>query len=236
MKLKGEIVDRMRTVLGGKTPTEKRIRDLLAEVEGLRAEGHADRVADSMPVESFLPPIQDGEEIETPPVDRNMAIMMATIANLEAKVTELSKPRTAEEKDEAIGLGRLPVAVSPAAPLGYSGSAQLPRGEWFVSPFGPKIKMKLCGCPQCSPFRLQHYFCVTCQRGPIDYQQHNPQGRKIWLAPGATWGVSHECCQVVCYMRYMESIGVVAGVNDHQAPGQQALDGPERPVMAVTSD
>lgn len=283
MRLKGDIVDRMRSVLGGKTPTEKRMKDLLEEVEALRAKQakNAEQmtagevVADTaygsvdistagsgyvataqMPdrvkasndaagrlLQAFIPPgpdeeLEDGGEAAGahPALVADMAIMMATIKNLEAKVTELSKPRSAEDKDQAIGAGRLPIVVSEPAPVGYTGSAALPRGTWFTSPFGPKIQMKLCDCPQCSPFRLQHYFCVTCQKGPIDYQQHNPQGRKIWLAPGATWGISHEACSVVCYMRYMERLGIVAGVNEFQAPGQQAVDGPDRPVLALGSD
>lgn len=268
MKLKGAVVDRMREVLGGKTPTEKRIKDALAELERLRAKQAVEmsnavtgspgvttaaspgvNIPDvgtaSVVPEAFIPPGPDDEEEdddtpeaapaqEMPKSERDA--MAAAIRNLEQKVLELSKPRTAEDRDLAIGAGRLPTTVAEAPPLGYTGSAQLPRGVWFESPYGPKIQIRLCDCADCTPYRLQHYFCVQCHRGPIDYQQHNPQGRKLWMAPGATWGISHECCTAVCYMRYMESLGVIAGVNEHSPVGQPAGDGPQKPPLLPGSD
>jgi hypothetical protein len=287
MKLKGAVVDRMREVLGGRTPTERRVEKLLEEVETLRAkpfmlganpDGSVSMTdpsgkewlskdagvtwtlvapPDGNPVvsvevktpqdERLMPPgpgEDDEDEDEGPVVETipktEREIMMAAIQNLEAKVAELSKPRTAEDREQAIGAGRLPTVITPAAPIGYTGSAQLPRGEWFETPAlfrtAPKILMMICGCPDCTPFRLQHYFCVTCHKGPLDYQQKNPAGRKIWLAPGATWGITHESCSVVCYMRYMELMGVVSGINEHVAPAVASDGVPAKPALLPGSD
>lgn len=136
---------------------------------------------------------------------------------LQAKLEELLKPREAEDKDRAIGEGKLPVSAAAAPPVGLTGPASFPIGKWFDSPLGPKVKMKVCGCGQCTTYRVFHYYCVVCHRGPFAYQgNQGPRGRKIWTAPGSVWGVSHESCSTVCYSRYMEMIGVVAGVNDHE--------------------
>ena len=203
MKLKGAVVDRMREVLGGKTPTGKRVADLLAEVEHLRATqgahvgqgtvssgGHPPDVGS----EDFNPPgdletaAVESEAVEAPPVAADdRAILIATLKHLEAKVAELSKPREKEETEQAIGAGRLPIATAAPAPVGYTGSAELPRGTWFRSPFGPPIQMMLCGCAECSPFRLNHSFCVSCRRARLPRPQRRLQhrrGRPGWQRDG----------------------------------------------------
>lgn len=264
VRITGTLADRVRALLGGENPTPKRVTDLLDELEQRRVvpgqeslvkpgaemprEAHAPALAEVDPSElgegtQLVNAIITGMTAPFPTADAEVPtgwaeerrVLYATLKGLEAKIEELRKPPTAEERDQAIGSGKLPVTTAPAAPLGYTGSAQLPRGTWFLSPFGPRIEMKICGCPECTPFRLQHYFCVMCRTGPYHYQQRYPGGRKMWAAPGSTWGINHECCSVVCWMRYQELIGVVPGVNDHEPPGLPTPE-PQRPVVPVGSD
>lgn len=230
MRLKGEMVDRLRQALGGKTPTPRRIEKLLEEIEQKRSESPAPALIQAEATGT------SGSSIQAPPDDKE-ARLLAIIAGLEARIEEIRKPPTEEERDRAIGDGRLPVATVEAPPLGYTGSAELPRGIWFKSPLGPRIDIKLCDCPTCTPYRFHHYFCVVCHGGPFNYLQRHPAGRKMHPSPGSTWGLNHECCSAPCWTRYQESLGVMPGVNDFMSLA--AMDDPslpDRPKVSVGSD
>ena len=261
MRLKGDVVDRLRQVLGGKTPTEKRIVKLLEEVEQRRQVGQVEAAAVRMgllpgpeapaggsevpqsPLEALREDLGDGGEIvledapESPqaipePVqpapgpggwDEERKILYATLKQMQEKIADLSRPVTAEDKNQAIGAGKLPVNAVAAPPIGFTGPASLPRGEWFVSPsFAPPIKMWICGCPECKT-RLSHYRCVICHAGPFFYDPRkgrSPQGRKDWFAPGAQWGISHEACSPLCWMQYSQ---VYLGPGQGQGMAQPEL-------------
>lgn len=164
-----------------------------------------------------------------------LGTILAEMRAMRAELNALKTETTEEDKGKAIAAGKLPPAHVQAGPLGYTGSAQLPRGKWFLSPLGPKIQMRLCDCPQCKPTKVYHYFCVVCRRGPLPYLgQTGPKGRKLYTAPGSTWGVAHEVCTVMCWHQYLERIGVVAGVNDSEPPGMAGPD--DQAQLAPGSD
>lgn len=253
MKVSRELTERLQALLGGKNPTNRRIEALLDEIQELKKSptavatlerpGGPDPDPEPIEKEDDKPLDPDGDDgargaalaPQATFQDPEKALLWATIRNLEQTIQEIRKPPTAEEKGEAMFTGKLPVSTIPGPPLGYTGTASLPRGVWFESPFGPKIHMKLCGCAQCGTV-MHHYFCVSCRSGPHNYQQRHPGGRKAYFAPGSTWGVSHEACSPVCWMRYLEGpVGVVMGVNDAEPPVVAGAE-PVRPVVGVGSD
>ena len=168
--------------------------------------------------------------------DPEKQLMYELLQSLKAEVVALRKPATQQEKDEAIGAGKLPLVTVPAGPVGYTGQASLPRGVWFPSPLGPKVPMRLCDCGDCSPFRVNHYWCSICKSGPHHYKQAYPYGRKMWMAPGSTWGVPHETCSPLCWQQYLALIGRQPGVNESEPPRSVEPGQPERPAVPVGSD
>jgi hypothetical protein len=163
-------------------------------------------------------------------------LLLKGMKNMEQKFEELRKAPDPKEVDRAIGDGKLPVSSVPAPPLGTTGPAGFPRGVWIQSPMSPRLRFKLCGCKDCTPYRYQHYFCVTCGNGPFHYRQQYPHGRKMWSAPGGTWGINHEVCSPLCWMQLLAALGVTAGVNDAEAPivpFAQAMAGTASPSGAT---
>ena len=304
LKITADMKAKLREMLGGKRPTEKRVSALLEELAYMRAipvqvrppaedsgsslspvgaaqdlgddpEDHIndepDDLLDDPELKAQSTPIEFGDALapgrgpilasgvasggvilapgrimtmhkKAPDAEmlelRNMIrAQTQLIAGLEQKVTELNTPRKAEEKDEAIGEGKLPVSSIPAPLIGYSGSAQLPRGVLFESPFGPKVQLKICDCPDCKPHRLTHYFCCICHRGPFHVRQSYANFSKDWMAPGNVWGVSHKTCSMPCTMAYYGAMGQGPGVVEPRVlmPGE-ANQVPDLRTTAVGSD
>jgi hypothetical protein len=262
IRVVGELSTKVRELLGGQNPTEARLATLLEELEARRqigdleaqrklAEFRAEREPAPAPDERDEPDDDEEGEPPEPPaapaeaVDPHDARMLAmiegqskVIAMMEQTIRELRAPKEALAADQAIGAGKLPVVQVEAPPLGLTGPADFPVGTWFKSPLGPPVPIKICGCGVCQPYRLHHYYCAQCRRGPLAYMgQQGPKGRKGYTAPGGVWGLNHEFCTTVCYQRYLESIGVVAGVNDHEPIGLPSdVDVPDLHALPIGSD
>lgn len=275
MNLDPGLKERVKSLIGGRNVTKKRLETLLDEVEQARLlrEGPpvemdppilapGDVVTLAPPVENTgaLPlagPDEDGDPdddlskpfeaperpampltVPAPPLfaDPEKQLMYEMLQGMRAEIAALRVPATEAEKNEALMAGKLP-AVAAAGSVGFTSQASLPRGEWFTSPFGPKVRMRICDCGECTPFRVSHYWCVVCAGGPFHYKQTYPHGRKMWLAPGGAWGVSHELCSPTCWIQYMSMLGRQPGVNDMEPPRVVTEGGaPERQVVPVGSD
>lgn len=165
-----------------------------------------DDIDDDVP--PTLPATEPPTQVDT------MAAMAAEMEQLKAKLADLQRQKEAGVADEAIGAGKLPVGTTytggttTAPPRGL---ADLPRGKWIISPLGPKVHYMVCGCKDCTPFRLQHYHCSICKSGPYDYRQQPPFFKKQWMAPGGVWGIEHVCCNMACWMTYLQMIGARVG-------------------------
>lgn len=258
--------ERISNLLGGKKPTPKRLEGLLDELQQLRETPEASRQPGDLP--DGVEDREDAEPVSAPPVDppgrkdarddliellRNQnSMMMTTLKNMESRIEDMQRKNSIKDLADAKEAGLLPPAVA-APPLGNTGPAAWPVGQFFKSPLGPPVSKKLCAC--CAGGSQHHWYCVICQSGPHHYAvpcrthndaQRHPFYRKEWMAPGSIWGISHEACSHVCYMTYLGMIGVVAGQNDHEPlrtpvraePGQPTPQNqePQRPAMAMTSD
>src|SRR3990167_4692599 len=267
MKINAGVKEKIRQALGGKTPTNTRLKKLLEEVEQRRQMGQVEAAATEMgllgqnatpasgndahqtPLEALREDLgggdgivlegppgsvpEAGESVQPAPApgswDEERKILYATLKQMQEKIADLSRPVTAEDKNQAIGAGKWPVPAIAPPPIGFTGPASLPRGEWFVSPsFAPQIKMWICGCPECKT-RLSHYRCVVCHAGPFFYDPRkgrSPQGRKDWFAPGAVWGISHESCSPACWGQYSAMYlhagnkALIADVSDGATSGE----------------
>jgi hypothetical protein len=237
IKVKGALEEKVRGLLGeGKNLTERRIADLLTELEQRRA--LADATPD--PNDSERPvPTAEPNPVPAPVVgnsDPEKDALYKVIAGLEAKIKENAQT-PAKEMDQEIGAGRLPLPSAQAPPLGLTGLGDIPLGKWITSPIGPKVPYIICGCGKCTHARLEHWYCSVCRSGPHHYKQRYPHFSKNWMYPGGVWGVNHTMCSENCRMSYLSQIGVVAGVNDHE-PLRGDIEGgdPLRPVTAPDSD
>ena len=145
-------------------------------------------------------------------------LLLEKLEALSGELKDLKAGALSPEEIEAKAIkeGKLPAVPVQAPPIGLTGLHDLPIGKWVTSPLGPKVPYMICGCGRCTPYRLHHYYCVVCKKGPYHYQQRYPHFKKDWMAPGAVWGISHCCCSEQCRLQYLSSIGVVAGVNDHE--------------------
>src|SRR5262249_17722129 len=123
-------------------------------------------------------PAQQKLRLENELLKKNLAMM-------EQKVNELARPRSGasdEEMGRAMTDGALPV-LSNAPPLGFgqlgiNSQNDLPRGEFFPSPWTPRIQLKHCNCRECKPHRMAHYYCAICHQGPLPYLgTTGPRGR-----------------------------------------------------------
>ncbi len=232
MKLAPELIEQVKGLLGGRNLTQKRMAELMRELEQRRVMDAEAVVTDLPVVEKPDPkaePVTDPAPTTAPPSrgpeaaspdaqkwEHERKALYDQLQAMNAKIEEMRRPVTEEERGRAMMAGVLPVETPAAATLGYAGSQQLPQGVWFMSPLGPKIQMKLCGCDQCKPHRRTHYFCVECRTGPHHYLQRYPGGRMMWLFPGGASGIVHECCTQVCWTQYQSRLGVQPGVNDHE--------------------
>lgn len=186
--------------------------------------------------------IRLAESVEVKLLREQNQLLMRHLEAIEKKLdTIVVKPEDARE-----GASLLPPAGSMAPPLGLTGPASWPKGEWFSSPLGPRVPHKVCDCHRCSTGVLHHWFCNVCRSGPHHYQvvcrehgegQRNPTYIKNHFAPGGIWGISHNACSPLCYMQYLSQMGVIAGVNDAEprsmppAPGQPSeIEDVRRPL------
>lgn len=176
-------------------------------------------------------------------------LMMKQIQNLGQVIEQMKKPATAQDIADARSEGRLPPVVS-APPLGFTSGepGTWPIGEWFTSPLGPRVWMKVCAC--CGKGTWHHWYCCICKAGPFHYMtpckihhdaMRHPFYTKNHFGPGQVWGVGHACCSKPCMDDYLARMGVVAGVNEVEGargmPGPGEAQGePQRPVTALTSD
>lgn len=214
MKLKDDVTDKVRELLGGKNPTQRRVDSLLEELKSLRAQEGEVTVAVEEPVGTGEPgpgfeiqekhvttdvviplngplPTPEVQTAVTPgdgkPADweTERTLMYANMEQMAKKLAELEKRTTEKDRDEAIGSGKLPVGNNPAPPLGYTGLGDIPRGKWMLSPFGPKVNFIICGCNKCSVVRLHHWYCSICKSGPFPYQGRYPHFSRTVLAPAS---------------------------------------------------
>ena len=251
MKLPADVVETAKQALGGKNPTAKRMKDILADYMRLKSAKPGEvvplspgvtpqdvttqetiqRLLEDVPKEDQPSVVlgTDGETVEWekapelddeertnydpvpphPPIHPDPIInaLFSELRSMRQEIQGLRKPPTEEEKEAALAAGKLPVPAAGewAGPIGYTGSASLPQGEWFRSPFGPPIQMKICNCSSCPPHRKVHYFCPICRTGPHDYNRVIG-GIKNHLAPGSTWGIQHVMCSIPCWNQYQPLI------------------------------
>jgi hypothetical protein len=253
VKISGSLRDRVVRLLGGKNPTANRVESLLTELEQARAlRGEGTFVPDP----PDPPPLSEEEtaalldeadhgaatHFEEPPtvvpaaptselelLREQNRILLEGMKLLEKKVDALGKAPTLTPEEARAGGQLLPPSVA-APPLGLTGPAAWPIGEWFVSPLGPRVYVKICEC--CGRGTQHHWYCCVCKSGPHHYQsvcrdhhdpQRNPNYIKNHFAPGGVWGISHSCCSPLCYMQYMNFLGVIPGVNDAEPPSVQPM-------------
>lgn len=275
MNLDPGLKERVKSLIGGRNVTKKRLETLLDEVEQARLLREGPRVEMDPPilapgdVVTLAPPVEntgalplagpdeDGDPdddlskpfeaperpampLTVPPAplfaDPEKQLMYEMLQAMRAEIANLRKPSIEDEKNEALVGGKLPPVV-PAGSVGFTGKAALPVGQWFTSPLGPKVQMRICDCSECGPFRVSHYFCVICRSGPHHYKGVYPHGRKMWMYPGSTSGISHELCSPTCWIQYMSMLGRQPGVNDMEPPRVVTEGGaPERQVVPVGSD
>lgn len=279
MNLDTGLKERVKSLLGGRNVTKRRLEMLLEEVAQARLLREAPPIevdpptpgpGDMRPLTPLADPVDalplpgpdedenenenEDEDLSTPfeiparpkmPVtvaaaplfaDPEKQLMYEMLQSLKTEIASLRKPTTEQEKTEALMAGKLPPLVA-ASPIGFTRKAEPPVGQWFLSPLGPKIQMRLCDCGACTPFRVTHYFCAICLGGPFHYKQTYPHGRKMWLYPGSTSGISHELCSPTCWTQYMAMLGRQPGINDMEPPRVVTEGGaPERIAVPTGSD
>lgn len=188
--------------------------------------------------------VESARDVELRLLREQNQLLMRHLGVIEKKLDAMAVSAEAARP----GASLLPPPDAVAPPLGNTGPASWPIGEWFNSPLGPRVPYKLCSCERCTSGVLHHWYCVVCKGGPHHYQvvcrehgegQRNPMYIKNHFAPGGIWGISHNTCSPLCTMQYMSMMGVVAGVNDAEpraipVPGQ--APGPEDVRRPLDSD
>jgi hypothetical protein len=156
------------------------------------------------------------------------------LASLSREIKAVKAGQTeGTERDRAVMESKLPTpeAVKPPVAGPYKTYADIPRGRYVKSPFGPPVKIQKCACGRCSDAKELHYFCSVCGGGAYDLlgvsRPYHIQGA---YGPGGTWGVNHYACSEPCFMRYIAMAGMRAGVpvplaNDFQ---------PNRPASVLS--
>ncbi len=209
--------DKARGLLGGEAPTPERVAGLMTELEELRA--------------GAKPPAADPSDVAA-----ENEMLKRTLAQFEAKLTDLAKAKEPGAIDQAIGEGRLPVNVGPRVVLGYDGmganGGPLPRGEWFTPTWGPmQIPTQLCGCGKCTDHREYHFFCVVCRNGGphpqglYDIASPRQTFKRANMMPGDMRGLVYYACAGPCAIGFMQTLGQAANMVPVTPPPM------ERPVL-----
>src|SRR3990167_2666163 len=169
-KLKSDVEEKVRELLGGLNPTAKRVEDLLEELAQRRIAAAAGQkfIAPEPAVDAAAEDLEpDGAEVvaEEEPVpvpfpatlsdlERQAALLEATRKQYEEKLADLARVQDPADVDRAVGAGKLPPPNTTAPPLGLRGFNSIPRGKWVKTPIGApvfrSIDFIICDCEACS--------------------------------------------------------------------------------------
>lgn len=155
------------------------------------------------PEEGFAPPVQETQTLAFSP-DQLSQIAAIVGMVLEQKLDQrLGRPQE--------GVNRAPILE--------------PRVE--VSPgLPPKaVKSQICGCPECKPYRLNHWVCAICHhRGDFRDRTRPPYfTRNVLFSNGIGGYADYACCNA-CEVEYRKGANL----------SQQAEWNPETPDQGGT--